>query len=80
MLGNVWEWNADPWHKNYENAPDDGRVWDYGEKVNKIKQLIRGGSFGYDPNVCRAAYRGWGTSGNRSYRKGFRVVAVARTE
>ncbi len=27
-VGNVWEWCADPWHKNYKNAPTDGSVWD----------------------------------------------------
>ena len=31
--GNVWEWCADPWHENYENAPTDGSVWD--ENSNK---------------------------------------------
>ncbi|MEL7037613.1 MAG: SUMF1/EgtB/PvdO family nonheme iron enzyme [Cyanobacteria bacterium J06592_8] len=28
LHGNVWEWCADPWHKNYEGAPTDGSVWD----------------------------------------------------
>ena len=26
-VGNVWEWCADPWHENYEEAPTDGSVW-----------------------------------------------------
>ena len=28
MHGNTWEWCADTWHDNYENAPNNGNVWD----------------------------------------------------
>ncbi len=27
MVGNVWEWTADTWHDNYQDAPDDGSAW-----------------------------------------------------
>jgi formylglycine-generating enzyme required for sulfatase activity len=27
MLGNVWEFVADEWHRSYEGGPSDGSVW-----------------------------------------------------
>lgn len=27
MLGKVWEGCSDHWHRSYEGAPPDGRVW-----------------------------------------------------
>ena len=32
MHGNVWEWCADEWHSNYENAPTDGTAWLHSNK------------------------------------------------
>ncbi len=72
MHGNVWEWCADDWHDNYSGAPTDGSAWLDG---NKNLSLLRGGSWYFDPNLSRSAYRF--DSDRRDIHKyfiGFRVV------
>lgn len=41
--GYLWEWCADPWHDNYENAPTDGSVWSQGG--DSRRRVLRGGSW-----------------------------------
>jgi formylglycine-generating enzyme required for sulfatase activity/uncharacterized caspase-like protein len=57
MHGNVWEWCLDPWHKNYDGAPKDDRVWSVSNASGSKLRLLRGGSWIRDPSNCRSANR-----------------------
>ena len=55
MHGNVWEWCEDAFHKNYNNAPDDGSAW-IGNADRRFR-VLRGGSWYSEPGECRGASR-----------------------
>ncbi len=55
MHGQVWEWCADTWHKNYDGAPTDGSAWTTGRNDNRSP--LRGGSWFVNPQNCRSASR-----------------------
>jgi formylglycine-generating enzyme required for sulfatase activity len=85
MHGNVWEWCLDHWHKNYgednnagqEKAPDDGSAWLFDQTdEDKKTRLLRGGSWGSDPGVCRSAIRDHDRPGIVYDVVGFRVVCL----
>ncbi|MEB3232085.1 MAG: formylglycine-generating enzyme family protein, partial [Leptolyngbyaceae bacterium] len=75
MHGNVWEWCLDPWHDNYEGAPPDGdgRPW-LENPSQSNRRVIRGGSWGGNPGICRSAFRFHSYPGFQSFNLGFRVV------
>jgi formylglycine-generating enzyme required for sulfatase activity len=68
---NVSEWTEDCWHQNFLRAPDDGSAW-----VNRgcAKRVVRGGSWGSDPDQARSAYRLGVMADTGSARVGFRVA------
>ena len=72
MHGNVWEWCQDDWCENYEEIKKSKK------QQNQADKALRGGSWYFDPYVCRSAYRG--TYGRRvliADYYGFRVVCGA---
>ncbi|NEQ55460.1 MAG: formylglycine-generating enzyme family protein [Leptolyngbya sp. SIO3F4] len=74
MHGNVEEWCADHWHKNYDKAPTDGRAWLTEDP--KANRVLRGGSWYYYPRICRSASRDSNRPGYRDVNLGFRVSCV----
>jgi formylglycine-generating enzyme required for sulfatase activity len=72
MHGNVWEWCEDVYHKNYVDAPTDGKAWNVDGESNA--RLLRGGSWIRYPRGCRSASRSFLSPGVRGIYLGFRVV------
>ena len=69
--GNVWEWVEDCWNGSYEGAPEDGSARESGDCARRV---LRGGSWGADPQLLRSAFRGRNTTGDRYDFVGFRVA------
>jgi formylglycine-generating enzyme required for sulfatase activity len=77
MHGNVLEWCDDNWHDNYINAPINGDSW---VKIQNNTAVLRGGSCGVIPQVCRSASRTYFNPAIEdlfSLNIGFRVVCGA---
>ncbi len=70
MNGNVWEWVEDSSHESYIGAPADGKVW-FGSGA---KRVLRGGSWGLDPDFLTSSYRNVQEPDIRSSGNGFRVA------
>ena len=74
MLGTVWEWVEDPWHSNYEGAPNDGSLWQSTDAG--AARVVRGGSWYYYARLCRSAYRNYNSTDYQNYYIGFRCARV----
>jgi len=84
MHGNVWEWCLDHWHSNYakgeEEAPTDGSAWMKKDTEKDESRLLRGGSWGDIPRLCRSACRNLTPPDDVSGYIGFRVCCLPQDQ
>jgi formylglycine-generating enzyme required for sulfatase activity len=45
----VWEWCEDDWNENYNGALSDGKARLIESNDKKIRKVLRGGSWNYNP-------------------------------
>lgn len=72
MHGNIREWCADPWHKDYNYAPAKAIIWEEGG--NASLRVLRGGAWNFNCLSCRSAGRNWRFPVFGSANIGLRVV------
>ncbi len=72
--GNVWEWTQDCWHDDYTGAPTDGSAWLGMNGGDCTRQVVRGGSWNYNPLLLRSADRFRYNSDLSNFDSGFRVA------
>ena len=77
MLGNVFEWCADGWVANYDDAPADGSARPAGGAAGRA---VRGGSWDGDARRVRAASRLDGVPSFRRDDLGFRCARVRNSD
>jgi formylglycine-generating enzyme required for sulfatase activity len=82
MAGNVWEWTRSLWGKDWEKQAF-GYPYDPGDPDrenesadNNIKRLLRGGSYLFNPDIVRCAYRYRVDPSYGNFNWGFRVACV----
>lgn len=72
MLGNVYQWTADPGHDDYRGAPNDGSAWT--TKGDDARRVQRGGSWSSVASDVRAGSRDAVRTGLRDSWEGFRLA------
>jgi formylglycine-generating enzyme required for sulfatase activity len=70
MVGNVFEWVEDCYHKSYDDAPTDGSAWIAADCNSRV---VRGGSWSTEPRTVRSANRDEAAPDDRNHSLGFRV-------
>jgi iron(II)-dependent oxidoreductase len=80
MAGNVWEWTRSLWGTDWQK-PDFGYPYQPGDPEREdldadesVLRVLRGGSFDFDRDFARCAYRDWDPPVSRFFDFGFRVV------
>ena len=71
MGGNIHQWAADCWHKNYQGAPPDGSPW---VDNDCLSHVMRSGSWKNDPSYVRPSSRDYYDTSVRYPTHGFRVA------
>jgi formylglycine-generating enzyme required for sulfatase activity len=74
LSGNVGEWCAD-WYGGYSNNAQTNPT---GPATPQTYRVLRGGSWGLNPEFCRSAFRLYSPPKTRDYRIGFRIVSPAQ--
>ena len=69
--GNVYEWVHDCYHRNYNDAPDDGSVWEGGDCEVRV---ARGGAFRSPAASMRSENREKFKSNKGQYNVGIRIA------
>lgn len=72
VVGNVYEWCQDTFHKNYQGAPADGSAWILGGKSKK--RINRGGAYDAPVSEMMIYRRCWDVNERRRAAHGFRVL------
>ena len=71
MQGNVWEWVADTWSANLNDAPRNGLAYTSGSANERV---LRGGGWDGDEKRVRLSSRSKGGNTSRASMTGFRLV------
>lgn len=79
MHGNVWEWVEDCYHNTYQGAPTDGSARWSEQDGDCSSRVLRGGSWGFDPQVLRSADRIGYDPVDRNWVDGFRPARTILT-
>jgi formylglycine-generating enzyme required for sulfatase activity len=73
MAGNVWEWCATEWRKEYPYTLED--EWSTAYLEGDAARTIRGGSWYNEPKYVRGAFRNSFNPRNRNINNGLRVAS-----